>query len=733
MAGQAQLSARDKEKLKEKLALLRREYRKTFSRLQRAERAEKVKSYVKKTVAEQNSLLLQEEGPADPTGQTASEGIPAGPCSETSAVKTPSVTFSLEPEVFGREGHSPEHLGSECGRGSRPCVAAAEPPPLGGLGLPGRLQWLPSDWAPQEFCLPAEEFGLLQSEKIRASAPRAPEVAEAAGESVGHFRGADDASLGAAGERLGDALLSPEGQPPEPLALLTSSLLLSPAHAALEGGSPLPESLPPTLLFPLVGATPATQEFCGPLRHGPAGSPREPSARAAGQVACGTEDEQCHTGASRPEDKGGACQQPNEAAAVSLEAGEELAVERREELCRASADQHDAAAEEGLAQAPRGRQGDGTLQMTSKVKNPAGSRSVDVSTVWWEFTADFTALCIVTACKASVTLWRRLDSGCWEAVHTWSFAEVPVFQLVPLPGAHSLVCVALGGPEIVELRLLFHSLQDGCLKQSPVKAGKIEAVLGLSGRRLVSSCDGAVEVLSVPDAGGCRRRQSLFPPEETTLAFAAVDGMAEALVGLTASNSVLVWNLSTGQLLCRMPLGYASPAPVCHQAYSDSGLLFVVLSHPRAQEDEACGGSAFQVVAFNPRTGRSASVMVVPLPPGLQGRYLEGDVRDTSAAAVLTSGAIAVWDLLGGECTALLPPSAEGSWSLVRWSVTDKCLLASQMDGTICIYSYATRPCSAPETAEQDGGSSFSARDCWRLAKAAAGPTGTSLAPCQLR
>lgn len=30
--------------------------------------------------------------------------------------------------------------------------------------------------------------------------------------------------------------------------------------------------------------------------------------------------------------------------------------------------------------------------------------------------------------------------------------QVPVFQLVPLPGAHSHICVALGGLEITELR-----------------------------------------------------------------------------------------------------------------------------------------------------------------------------------------------------------------------------------------------------------------------------------------
>ncbi|ETE60961.1 Partner and localizer of BRCA2, partial [Ophiophagus hannah] len=66
--------------------------------------------------------------------------------------------------------------------------------------------------------------------------------------------------------------------------------------------------------------------------------------------------------------------------------------------------------------------------------------------------------------------------------------------------------------------------------------------------------------------------------------------------------------------------------------------------------------------------------------------YLERDVRGSSAAAVLTSGTIAVWDLFLGQCTALLPPNSGGSWSLARWSITDTCLLAGQEDGSVYLY-----------------------------------------------
>ncbi|PNJ33085.1 PALB2 isoform 6, partial [Pongo abelii] len=46
--------------LKEKLAFLKREYSKTLARLQRAQRAEKIKHSIKKTVEEQDCLSQQE-------------------------------------------------------------------------------------------------------------------------------------------------------------------------------------------------------------------------------------------------------------------------------------------------------------------------------------------------------------------------------------------------------------------------------------------------------------------------------------------------------------------------------------------------------------------------------------------------------------------------------------------------------------------------------------------------
>nr|XP_040132605.1 partner and localizer of BRCA2 isoform X5 [Ictidomys tridecemlineatus] len=215
----------------------------------------------------------------------------------------------------------------------------------------------------------------------------------------------------------------------------------------------------------------------------------------------------------------------------------------------------------------------GSLQLISKLKNPSGSCSVDVSAMWWE-RAGFKEPCIITACEYVVSLWRPLDTWQWEKIYTWHFTEVPVLQIVPVPDVCNLVCVALGSLEIREIRALLCSSEDESEKQVLLKSGNIKAVLGLTGRRLVSSsgtlCDQQVEIMTFAE----------------------------------------------------------------------------------------------------------------------DGRFLEGDVKDHFAAAVLTSGTIAIWDLLLGHCTAVLPPISDQNWSFVKWSGTDSHLLAGQKDGNIFIYRY---------------------------------------------
>ncbi|XP_012997677.1 partner and localizer of BRCA2 isoform X2 [Cavia porcellus] len=213
-----------------------------------------------------------------------------------------------------------------------------------------------------------------------------------------------------------------------------------------------------------------------------------------------------------------------------------------------------------------------SLQLVSKLKNPSSSCSVDVSVMWWE-EADFREPCIITACEYVVSLWKPVDPCQWEKIHTWHFTEVPVLQIIPVPEVYNLVFVALGNLEIREIRALLCFSDDRNEKQTLLKSGNIKAVLGLTRRRLVNSsgtlCDQQIEVMTFAEDGGCKEKQFLMSPEETILTFAEVQGMQEALLGTTAMNNIVIWNLKSGQLLKKMYIDNSYQATVCHKAYSE--------------------------------------------------------------------------------------------------------------------------------------------------------------------
>ncbi|XP_043349248.1 partner and localizer of BRCA2 isoform X2 [Dermochelys coriacea] len=611
--------------------------------------------------------------------------------------------------------------GSKGKRGRSQQMDFEGPAPLGHFGLdpmafdpPFHFQnemlsvkWLPSQLNIKDFHLPDEEFGLLKFEKLQSCTvkqlePFVPSGSEHWLQSAGDTVALGDIRLkqvNTEGKSLENSFISPsktmspklpylEGQLHKK-GLSPSELLLTPASSVSAGAINQLESQIPTPAFPVLGATPAILSLVHealpdtlsvlPLQV-KTNLFKEPVSHVVDRRECNNSTDTLHSDSCRT---GSDCRSDE---AVPLKDYQQPGIGSKE-CCRTE----NKLTAEGLAVALSDNLRDRSLQLASKLKNPSSSCAVDVSTVWWE-SAGCTELCIVTACETSISLWKPLASSQWKKVYTWHLTEIPVIQIVPLPDVSNLVCVALGDLEIGEIRLLLCSSEDGSLKQSLVKTGNIKAVLGLTNRRLVSNSgtlqDQQIEIISVSEAGS-NERQTLMPLEETILAFAEVEGIRDALVGTTAVNSLVVWNLKTGQILKKMHVGYSYPASICHRAYSDSGLLFVVLSHPHAKENESCGNPAFRMRVFNPKTARSTGVMFFSLPPGYSGRYLEGEVKGVSAAAVLTSGTIAVWDLFLGQCTALLPPNGDGNWSLVRWSVTDSCLLAGQKDGSVYVYHYS--------------------------------------------
>nr|XP_021402597.1 partner and localizer of BRCA2 [Lonchura striata domestica] len=643
------------------------------------------------------------------------------------AEQLPGVSVPLRRSLRCSARHRPQAGSTD--ESSRGCSSPMGSQGAAALGLPAvdldtcgslfsfrSLQWLVPKLGIRDFHLPNEEFGVLKLEKLKSSPVNDLEDF-VSGDGVAP-EDTPDAQMKPKEKSLRSNLLLPckTGLPELPCLenptskkeLSTHELLFTPMGTVLAEAPTHPEIS--SSILPFVGATPGvspsvhTEVFPDkpsvPALPVTSPSPRGAAALVLGDVAhrdpaVPLHPDSCAAGAASNQEEQGTALPSAAERGPEKESDETVSLEKHQqpenkeqESCRASPEQRRDAAEPLTPVLPDGPREE-SLQFVSELKDP--SCSVDVSAVWWA-AAGGRELRVVTASESAVSLWEPRAPCCWARVHTWHLREIPVIQIVPLPDTCNLVCVALGELEIGEIRLLLYSSETDSFKHSLVKTGNIKAVVGLKDWRLVSSSktmqEQQVEMVSLSETGGSKDRQTLMPPEETVTAFAEVEGMREALVGTTAGNSIVVWNLKTGQLLRNMHVGYSYPAFICHRAYSDSGLLFVVLSHPHAKESESCGSPAFRVVAFNPRTGRSAGVMFSCLPPGLAGRYLEGDVWDTAGAAVLTSGAVAVWDLLQGGCTAVLPPGPAGRWALARWAAGGAVLLAGRRDGAVQLYRY---------------------------------------------
>ncbi|XP_063286590.1 partner and localizer of BRCA2 isoform X1 [Pelobates fuscus] len=325
------------------------------------------------------------------------------------------------------------------------------------------------------------------------------------------------------------------------------------------------------------------------------------------------------------------------------------------------------------------------LRLVSQIQDGCGGAcAVDLSSCWWEF-PNRTDCCIVAASESCVILWRPRSEDSWETAHTWNFMEMPVIQILPLPGEKNIVCVALGNPEIREIWLLFSCPGSLNWEQQIVKRGHTKIAMGLSQRRIaICSSLGSnqvVEILQLSTNGSSVRSQSLMPPKESILAFCELDGQKDALIGSTANNNMVIWNSITGQLLSNINVGELCSDCTCLSASSESGLVFLVLVSPYSSE------CIFRLIAANPKGAKCVNVMQYTLPEDHASRYLEGNVKNQKAVAVLTCGSIALWELSIRQCSALLPPAPGTRWCLVRWAHSSSSVLTAQNNGTICVYS----------------------------------------------
>ncbi|KAG9349770.1 hypothetical protein JZ751_026123, partial [Albula glossodonta] len=217
---------------------------------------------------------------------------------------------------------------------------------------------------------------------------------------------------------------------------------------------------------------------------------------------------------------------------------------------------------------------------------------------------------------------------CIAAAEEWAH---PVIALLSVPDAPSLVCVTLGKLEIREARVLSCVSAGGPLSQVVLCSGEVQAVLGVSGGRVACCVNAAytqtVSVLTLTEEGRLKDSVSLVWPGLCVQALAAVDGQTDALIGSTDSGHIVIWNMKTGHLLQKIPVGEGLSGTVCLRGYSESGVLFVLLQHQflhNLNQEEAV---PFSLIATNPVTARSVVVHQLAQPSQCVGRDGDGMAR----------------------------------------------------------------------------------------------------------
>ncbi|XP_061590217.1 partner and localizer of BRCA2 [Cololabis saira] len=337
-----------------------------------------------------------------------------------------------------------------------------------------------------------------------------------------------------------------------------------------------------------------------------------------------------------------------------------------------------------------------TMRHQHTLKSAAGGFLVDVCCLL----GSSGSLCVAAAGKWAVCLWSQTSASDWSLTHTWTFHE-PVINVFPVPDAAGMMCATLGKLEIREVRMLSCS----SLMQMPISQGVIQAVVGVSRSRVVTSSHSTtgstLQVFTLSNSSSGQSSQPLVSPGGSVEALAPVDGLPDALVGTGEGGHLFIWNLKTGQLLCKVLLGHSLSHTACLRGYSYAGVLLVLLQHQFLNSLEEEGKTKgvmsseeemkmawFSLVGINPLSGKSVRLSQLYPPKAWSDRLSEVDVNRSSVVGLSQSGCACVWGLGPQGAPHLLgPPEGEG-WQLARWGEGDT-LVIGHNNGDVSLHCWS--------------------------------------------
>ncbi|XP_032817041.1 partner and localizer of BRCA2 isoform X2 [Petromyzon marinus] len=316
------------------------------------------------------------------------------------------------------------------------------------------------------------------------------------------------------------------------------------------------------------------------------------------------------------------------------------------------------------------------LDLMATIQCSASGSIEALCSAFWELQGH-PCRCLIIAQKGLVSLWaEHWEDGQWQEIHTWVLTDgAEVSKLVLIQDSQSPRLVAVAD----NVRIL-HVVGGSAVVIQPLIGETVVAVVALRQRRVVCATRRrlmqTLTLLSFDEQMGSHCASHLSTPDDDIITLSDVSGEDEALIGSTASKDLIIWNVKSGHIICRISLTFLGPCSLCRRAVSDSGLLFAVLSpmDEISKEEDCTEPSAFENVActlaaINPSSRRACTAAHYQLPSGHTAGFVCGVLGGGTLAAAFTSGALAVWDTCSGELTAVWDPPGSGQrWAPLDWA-----------------------------------------------------------------
>uniref|UniRef100_UPI00358E63ED partner and localizer of BRCA2-like n=1 Tax=Myxine glutinosa TaxID=7769 RepID=UPI00358E63ED len=296
--------------------------------------------------------------------------------------------------------------------------------------------------------------------------------------------------------------------------------------------------------------------------------------------------------------------------------------------------------------------------------------------------------CLAIAQDHRVTLWVYCtESTKWEERNVWEISnDLEIKELIPLKDSRHVMILAVS--EILSVLWVQRSSANHRVLLDGLPVGPVAAIPGCRVACFLDVQEGAcVSVLTLAPDGRNVSEVILEDPDSPIISLSYVLGQNEALVATTQDLRLLVWCILSGHVILTVPLDFLTDPALCKEAYSESGMLLVLLLHRPGVMGDPCSTCLWTFAAVNPITACHFVIQECVV----SSLHKERCVREASQANLLAGelhcGTVVLWDVPSGQALAACSALQPVSWTALAW--IESMLLLGAKDGSVHSVQYS--------------------------------------------